>query len=250
VRNHNEKIKDMAESVLPSKRRRGARFERRHIHAQERARIRAELHAYRTAIDPDDIETDLRIDGRHAIARMVSDRRDADKVAPLVRWAIRRVELDPDLRGASVEDQIASFRRVLPDNLIGRHAVSHIEGALEWEYQRRRAPRTGIPRTLDGKRAEWRALVMRVLESGQHAKLNSAMWRQVERERNQRERQALAERRGKQAVRYLSLSTPWRPLLGIHDVDDYVGAVMPVASVRAIVESLAASTRNVPPWRS
>lgn len=237
MRNHNEKIKDMTESVLPSKRRRGARLDRRQIHAKERARIRAEIHAYRTAIDPEGVETDLRADARHEIARMVSDRRDADKVAPLIRWAVRRVELDPALRSATVADQIESFRRLLPDDLIGRHALSHIEAALEWEARQRRASEPDH-HGRDEQHAQRRAVVMRVLESGQHAQLNALLWKQVVRERLQSERKVDPRRPATVGFHYFRPSTPWRPLLGIHDVDDFVEAVMWIPSVRSIVESV------------
>ena len=51
MRNHNEKARDMARSVLPSTRRRGARADKAAARARERARLRAELHAFDFGIE-------------------------------------------------------------------------------------------------------------------------------------------------------------------------------------------------------
>ncbi len=61
---------------------------------------------------------------------MVVDRRSADKIGPLTRWAVRTIEQDPALRDAALGDQVAYFAARLPTDVIGRHAVFHIESAL------------------------------------------------------------------------------------------------------------------------
>lgn len=106
VRNHHEKYKDVAESVLPSTRCRAARQDRRAIHQRHRAQTRAALADYRVPGDPVDVETDVRRTPDREIRDFVWDRRSADKVGPLIRWAIRRVEHDPPLRDADGATQV------------------------------------------------------------------------------------------------------------------------------------------------
>jgi hypothetical protein len=43
VRNHDQKVRDMTRSVLPSTARRAARLNRRHIHHTERQTVAAQL---------------------------------------------------------------------------------------------------------------------------------------------------------------------------------------------------------------
>jgi hypothetical protein len=64
------------------------------------------------------------------IAELVADRRSCDKVGPLLRWAERTVECDPVLAQADLDQCLAHFRRTLPADLIGRHALFHIEWVL------------------------------------------------------------------------------------------------------------------------
>jgi len=53
----------------------------------------------------------------------VRARRDADKLAPLIRWAVTSTR---DMRPI---DRLPYLASVLPQNLIGAHALSH----LRWE---------------------------------------------------------------------------------------------------------------------
>lgn len=96
MRNHDEKIKDMVESVLPSTRRQTARTERRIVHKKQRTRQRDMLRNMAAESDRDFRE------GRRlaAISNMVWDRRAADNVGALVRWARAVVERDPVLAAA------------------------------------------------------------------------------------------------------------------------------------------------------
>jgi hypothetical protein len=153
VRNYNQKRRDMASSVLPSTIGPRAQRERRNIHRTERAGVRAMLHhAYLAGGEDgfDDI-VDLPLQ-RSRLEEFVYDRRMADKVAPLIRWARRIVETDPGLRDATVDERLAYFRAILPTNLSGRHALSHLRTALdpEWEEWResfhsyRRASRPSV----------------------------------------------------------------------------------------------------------
>jgi hypothetical protein len=216
VRNHNEKIKDMAESVLPSTRREATRKERRLIHQRTRARSRGTIAAFRT-ISPDEFD-DTTPDERGDIGWLVDERRSADKVASLQRWAVRRVAKRPGLAGASLRDQIDHFRDLLPDNTIGRHALGHIAGSLWWEFHRTPGSAPAIEDQALLGRGYWpwgsapcrsapdreRLVrdVRRILELGLHRDLNDAV-----------RRMAAAE------------AVPRRLLGGAHDVEAFVTAM-------------------------
>jgi hypothetical protein len=84
VRNHDEKTKDLVESVLPSSGRQSARVNRRLAHARHRTRQRLQLAALRT--DPGaDFGTGLEIQRRMDLPEMVCDRRGADKTSSIGR---------------------------------------------------------------------------------------------------------------------------------------------------------------------
>ena len=100
MRNHTEKARDMARSVLPSTARKGARDTRADIRGRERVRERQMLHHLRGYVDPDDFEGVLGEELHREIGEMVWHRRSADKVAPLMRWAERTVARDPRLAAA------------------------------------------------------------------------------------------------------------------------------------------------------
>lgn len=105
---------------------------------------------------------------------MVSDRRAADKVGPLTRWAGARVDHDERLRSAPLAEQVEYFAHLMPDNLIGRHAVQHIEWALEYLGKRdywaaRRAERSSrVLRHRDQVTVD----VRRILDAGLHKELD------------------------------------------------------------------------------
>jgi hypothetical protein len=215
VRNHDEKIKDMAESVLPSTARRSARQERRRIHRRQRARERDLLVVVRGSAEHDDGNVDFREKiRRQGITHMVWERRGADKTGSLERWAGARVDREDSLRNAPVDEQLQYFARLLPDNLIGRHAVGHIEFALEYRGRRRHGR---------AYRAEWEARRRRerdqlatdlraVLAAGRHRELNDAL-------RAGYLQQAAARPGAAQPA-----APAGRLLLGAHDVDDFVNA--------------------------
>lgn len=168
MRNYNEKARDMARSVLPGSRRRGARADRTAAHARERARLRVELHAVAGFDDPDDYDGELDWIARRDIAEMVEDRRYGDKVRPLIQWARRTVETNPDLREATPIERLDHFRRLLPPNLTGRHALFHVEGAVgydrywspwQWTY-----PKPSGPSMVE--------IVTTIVAAGRHGELN------------------------------------------------------------------------------
>lgn len=168
MRNHHEKARDMARSVLPSTARKNARRTRASIHGRERARLRAELHSLRVAGDADDFEGDLVWTARREIEEMVLDRRAADKVGPLLAWAERLIETDPTLSAATPDEREARFRKVLPPGLIGNHAVSHLwwvldDRRLAWRRARRASVSAPNPDVV---------LVAEIVAAGRHGDLN------------------------------------------------------------------------------
>lgn len=107
------KIKDMAESLLPSTKRKKARETRKAIHRRDRRAYRQDPENYeRRSLDQKrDIE----------IQEMMWERRGADKLS-IVRWAQKVT--------ANIDDPVERYlhlKKMLPDNLIGRHALGHCE---------------------------------------------------------------------------------------------------------------------------
>lgn len=149
-----DKARDIARGVLPSTRRKGARDNKRNYHAKHRHAQRQANHAIERSIatvsdhgtivaDPDlydDFEDLDTFDGYNAATKVPSigwdgwdeilyNRRNGDKLGPLISWA-RATEKDK-MAGWSVEDKHAYFKAVLPDTLQGRHALGHVESALD-----------------------------------------------------------------------------------------------------------------------
>jgi hypothetical protein len=222
VRNHDQKIKNMSRSVLPSTGRKSARDNRRLIHQQQRARELAAVTAYRRDTDPDSVTPDIHGTYGPDIKQMVWDRRAQDKVGPLIRWAEATIAADPVLRSAPRADQVAYFARLMPDTLIGRHAVQHIEWALEWHERRARynASRSTAP---GPHVAEMQRQLRQILEAGLHATLNAGLRR-------------LADT---QEVRPRVTPMPRRLLLGSHDIEAFTTAMARWPTVRALVAVLA-----------
>lgn len=146
MRNHAEKQRDMARSVLPSTARKGARFARRRSHKTARQAIRTTLHGAQRADHPDDIDDPIdrysidvgRTTSGYNDEWLVGARRSADKVAPLVRWAGAIIERTPSLRDGDYGVRRNHFKALLPDTLQGRHALSHLDGLFgsngDWRW--------------------------------------------------------------------------------------------------------------------
>lgn len=193
------KIRDIAESILPSTARRRAREERKRIHRAERRRVRQ-------AFPDDDLvgnERKVRIELRD----MKSERRAADKIRPLMRWAEKTT--------ASIEDPVERYMHVkalMPDNLIGRHALSHVDdidgidrpGENPFEYSRYSARyRKPVPRR------DWAADLRRVVSDGNQKALNDAV-------------KAVHRRPVRRVITGWETGTPENPKRGRQPVYDYV----------------------------
>jgi hypothetical protein len=217
VRNHDEKTKDMIRSILPSKARKGARDERAAIHRHERAHVRASLHEVTRLGSFEDFEGDLEFEDRRAIQEMVSERRDADKVGPLERWAGRAIATDCALGAADYEDRYAHFAGIVSDNTIGRHALQHLSSVIGtppgWELRRR--PRRD---TTDDRPDELRVAVETILNSGAHGDLNRHIKAEIP---NVILRSVF--RSGRWTVEHED--RPRRLLAGRHDLEDFIADV-------------------------
>lgn len=210
MRNHDQKIKDMSRSVLPSTSRKAARDNRRMIHKRQRARELAAIVAYRQDSDPGSVTPDVHGTYGPDITDMVWDRRSKDKVGPLIRWAEATIAADPVLRSAPPAEQVAYFARLMPDSTIGRHAVQHIEQALAWHERCARSTASGP--TCPGRDvAEMERQLGLILEAGLHATLNIALRR-------------LADT---QVVRPRETPMPRRLLLGSHDIKAFITTMTP-----------------------
>lgn len=162
----------------------------------------------------------------------MSGRRAADKTGSLVRWARARVARDPALRRVSTDEQVRALAGLMPDNLIGRHAVDHIRWGLE--IDRCRAERSADPwRNADAQSlAATAADVRRILEFGRHRALNEEIRALVR-----------AEDAGPPPDRHswrLPARTTLRLLPGLHDVEDFAAVHHRRHVVREIIARLSA----------
>lgn len=112
-----EKIRQMARSILPSKARKSARSRKTAI---KRAHRHTMNHIVRTHWE--DLPDDFDNQDTPNLSGVVSDRRDADKLNHFMKWAESLTENMPR------ECRISKMRAILPDGLIGEHAVSHLRG--------------------------------------------------------------------------------------------------------------------------
>jgi hypothetical protein len=122
------KTRQMARSVLPSTMQHGGgrwQASKHMIHGAERARVRRELQRATAYVDLDDYDGDLSETRtfRSKIKSYVGNRRDADKVNPLQKWATAICVRDE----IPQENRESYFRSILPKSLIGRHALGHLE---------------------------------------------------------------------------------------------------------------------------
>jgi len=131
----------MARSILPSTGRHMARARKKR--SARRARARQDALLVRLMAHLDDIDGfeeelwgyDLFDVGWEG---MVYDRRAADKVAPLIRWAEARIARNPRLAGGDYWARRNHFARLLGDTTIGRHALQHLDSLFgvenPWAY--------------------------------------------------------------------------------------------------------------------
>ena len=179
-----DKIKDMIRSILPSKARRRARFEKAMLNREVRHSVRHDLRV-------ENLDADLR--RQPYLGWVVWERRGADKLNHFMRWCEAITE------GMSTEDALSYVRSILPDSLIGDHAYGH------WEAHRKPNPyRWHIGRTYERSEQSFvdsttfrlrRALKV---DPALHARLNAEIKAQTPEDKQ------------------------WRVLAGVHDVEAFV----------------------------
>lgn len=135
MRNHDQKNRDMARSILPSTARHASRTRKQGATRRARARHHAllgrlmehldDLDGFEEALDRYELD-DLGW-GDDGAYGMVWDRREADKVAPIIRWAEVRVERTPHLRDGDYWVRRHHFAGLLGDTVMGRHALQHLD---------------------------------------------------------------------------------------------------------------------------
>lgn len=187
MENHSEKRRDMCRSILPSTRRKGAADDLAAWKRNHRRTIRHQIH---DAMGYDwldyegttlDVDTNRPVKGGHGwgriITHLVDERRNADKIHPLRRWV---EAIKDDLPGEDDEQKWAALRTWLPQNLIGRHAMSHVEDLFDLPDRWDRFRYYGSNETKEERLARWarenetwRALVRTAVET-RHKEFNSA----------------------------------------------------------------------------
>lgn len=164
-----EKVRTMLRSILPSTARKHAYFAKRQIARGNRRAVNnnlTKIRSYEDAVE-DNFDYDRPVDfGWSDMAEVVYERRNADKLAHFERWATVITD--------HIEDPIDRYnyiKALVPDNLIGRHALSHVEFirefSVEYDHDRRfarRDYRTNAERAADN--AAFREERIRVVANG------------------------------------------------------------------------------------
>lgn len=150
-----QKSRDMARSILPSRRRKRARDDRASLHRSAR---RVTRHAVRQLdVDAWDDGVDFEDDTWRDIRFVVSSRRSADKLNHFQRWAFERT------RHLDLTQRIDAIRPELPAGLIGEHARLHLE------HDHRFKERTWVPSRFEPRflnRGETAELLRAIIERG------------------------------------------------------------------------------------
>lgn len=216
MRNHDQKARDMARSVLPSTRRRFARVDRRWVHKRERNAIRVALRRVRLADHPDDVQADLTWVDRQGLTEMVGWRRSGDKVAPLLRWVEATIGRDPRLAADTPSGRRAHFRRLLGHGLMADHALFHCELVFDPE-----AYGWGPRRTRSASERPIEEVVDELLRAGFHAEVNRMIKAMIASGESDETEWAVS------GGRYVIRRPDPRPLRGIHDVEKFCTTLGP-----------------------
>ena len=207
-----EKVRQMARSLLPSTNRKAMRKARAGIHRAARREVQQDLDEWLRYADMEREMPPLATWEAETIQRQVTRRRVFDKVNPFIRWATART------RDMPWDARLGYVRGILPQGVIGEHALDHLEGTdafedpVEAEQLRRCMDLFGSQRHRGAvrDRGEQAALLRKLLEQpdGQHT-FNRFL----------RERHAWAASPRNAAARPQGAGLPpHRPLLGLHDV--------------------------------
>lgn len=190
-----EKLLEMIRSILPSRSRGSARVAK----ASNRRVVRRSIHQALRTEDADETAVDFEADADQS--RVVWDRRSADKLNHFMRWCEALTE------GLPEKEAIDFVRGILPDNIIGDHALGH------WEAHCR--VRRGRSSTRISRR-ELRARVLRSFYDRTCNRLRAAMHDDPD---------FLGRLNARLKTRRDFDEDP-RLLHGEHEIDDYVRALI------------------------
>ncbi len=218
-----DKAYEMARSLLPSTGRKAARKARAAISRSTRHAVRGRMTGLERDPDFADDCPDLDADSTRKMRRVVWGRRARDKVNPFQRWA-RAVTAD-----LPRDERLSHVRGVLPEGLIGEHALSHLswdthfESTTERELHEARQRAWRLQRRWNASELDRGLLAtllrrLLLLPGGQrafndHLKRACAMTQTVQRGHDGRHHQVLHGR------------GPIRLLLGTHDVRPFLAAL-------------------------
>ncbi|WP_404365776.1 hypothetical protein ACIHQR_35500 [Corallococcus coralloides] len=205
-----EKVRQMARSLLPSKHRKPSREAREHIHRAARQEVRLALARWSRFGDVElDVPPLAPWEGPR-IRQQVDWRRAGDKVMPFIRWATARTRHLPR------ESRLSHVRGLLPQGVIGEHALGHVKHSSAFEDPVEKAWRN---RHWLGRQA-WRKGALE--DRGEQARLLRALLQAPEGHRTfnrfLRERHTAASAPRNQGCWPRQGLPPHRPLLGLHDV--------------------------------
>lgn len=127
------KARDLRRGILPSTARKGARDNKRNVRHCVRNAERELIHEIEIN-GWDDSSSDPNVDYMHRTREAVRDRRDADKIAPIMRWAEDLVKKHPN---AAPDELFAKARAVVGHSYMGDHAMTHIENVEGFEAEYR-----------------------------------------------------------------------------------------------------------------
>jgi hypothetical protein len=213
-----DKVKDIIESLLPSSARKNARIDRKAAHRKERRKVRR----FPLEYTPDRVR-------RHEINEMMWTRRANDKVSSFMRWAVKASEHLDD-----PEDRFNYIKSLVPDNTIGRHALSHIDyldefDFREYNYGRRNYTKAEREEHADAREREreerYLVAVQKlydVIASGDHKKLNAAIKRAHNRLGHVRKRRVGMYKFEETGYEKCDKCLQPRLLGGIHDVEAFI----------------------------
>lgn len=132
-----EKAREMARSLLPSRWRKGARKERALIHRRSRREPKAALARLEHEPEGWDERPFPKDTSQRKLGGVVCHRRGADKVNPFIRWATAVTRELPQ------ESRLSHVRGQVPRGVIGEHALEHLKRTEAFEdpveRQRRQA---------------------------------------------------------------------------------------------------------------
>jgi hypothetical protein len=120
---HKDKQRDLRRGILPSTSRKGAREDLRAARRRSRAHGSEVLHEI-AEVGWDDATLDPNDDFTRLTRYAVRERRDADKVAPIMRWAEDLRKKHPN---ADADEMYARAREVIGHSYMGDHAMTHVE---------------------------------------------------------------------------------------------------------------------------